>query len=132
MRRKTKIIMAVLVILIGAGLLIWRQVVRQPAYGHATLTWSVEEADSPVQGFKIYWGTTPRNTDCPPGGYAQNVDVGQKYKYTLNHLLAGQTYYFSITGYTQSGEESCFIDRELKKTVTVTSWERLKDFFGRP
>ena len=83
--------------------------------GKATLSWSSnKEAD--LAGYKIYYGITPRTGNCPPGGYPQKVDIGNKTSYTIEKLETGKDYYFSITSYDKSGNESCF-SAEVKKTI---------------
>ncbi len=83
--------------------------------GKATLSWSAnKEAD--LAGYKIYYGITPRAGTCPPGGYPKKVDIGNKTSYTIERLEIGKDYYFSITSYDKSGNESCF-SAEVKKTI---------------
>ncbi len=130
MRSKIKIIVLLLLAAVAALGFLFLHKWPAAAIGQATLSWSQEPDEATIQGYRIYYGTTRRNADCPPGGYGQSIDVGKKFVYTVNNLEAGKTYYFSVTFYTLSGQESCF-SQELEKTVTVTAWERLKDFFGR-
>jgi len=83
--------------------------------GKVTLSWNPnKEAD--LAGYKIYYGLTPRTGNCPPGGYSQKVDVGNKISYTIDKLENGKIYYFSITSYDKSGNESCF-SAEVKKII---------------
>ncbi len=83
--------------------------------GKANLSWGPnKEAD--LAGYKIYYGASPRTGNCPPGGYPQKVDVGNKTTYTVDKLEKGKTYYFSITSYDKSGNESCF-SAEVKKII---------------
>lgn len=83
--------------------------------GKATLSWSPnKEVD--LAGYKIYYGITPRTDNCPPGGYPQKVDIGNKTSYTIEKLETGKDYYFSITSYDKSGNESCF-SAEVKKII---------------
>lgn len=83
--------------------------------GKATLSWnSNKEPD--LAGYKIYYGTSPRTGNCPLGGYPQKVDIGNKTSYTVEKLETGKDYYFSITSYDKSGNESCF-SSEVKKII---------------
>ena len=96
--------------------------------GQAVLSWSAS-SDSTVKGYKIYYGTEPRKGDCPPGGYAKNLNAGKKPDYTINNLTIGKTYYFSVTSYNSSGKESCF-SKEMQKTIFISKWDRLKTLLG--
>jgi hypothetical protein len=88
--------------------------------GFATLSWN-KSADTSITGYKIYYGTKPRNGNCPPGGYEGNMDVKNKTTYTFSNLLPGKTYYFSVTSYNGSGKESCFTP-EMKKNISRFNW----------
>ncbi len=63
-----------------------------------TLQWK-PNADSDVAGYKVYQGITP-------GSYGLSIDVGNTTTYTARHLRAELRYYFSITAYDNSGNES--------------------------
>jgi hypothetical protein len=88
--------------------------------GTAALSWNANtEAD--FAGYKIYYGTAPRTGNCPPGGYPDKIDVKKtdtpkKPSYKLTGLENGRTYYFSITTYDTSGNESCF-SSESRKSI---------------
>ncbi len=80
--------------------------------GTATLTWAAN-METDFAGFKIYYGAFPRTGNCPPGGYLNKIDVKQtntpkKPSYTIIDLEKGKTYYFSLTSYDKTGNESCF------------------------
>ena len=83
--------------------------------GKATLSWS-PNTEPDLAGYKIYYGASPRTGSCPSGGYPQKVDIGNKTSYTIDKLEKGKTYYFSITSYDKSGNESCF-SPEVKKII---------------
>lgn len=87
-------------------------------YGTAVLSWNTN-TESDLAGYKIYYGATPRTGNCPPGGYPQKVDVGNKTSYTIDKLEKGKTYYFSITSYDKFGNESCF-SSEVKKIISAS------------
>jgi hypothetical protein len=68
-----------------------------PANGVATVTWSANsEAD--LAGYKVYVGTRS-------GVYTQTIDVGKTTSYAIT-LPKGVTYFFCITAYDASGNES--------------------------
>ncbi len=60
-----------------------------------------------LDGFIIYYGTES-------GNYSQSTDVGNTSSYTVSDLTAGSTYYFSVTAYDTSGNESVYADEVSK------------------
>ena len=133
MKSKKKLAILVLLVFIALGYLFRDKITQrfQPSTGQAVLSWSAGD-DKTISGYKIYYGTSPRSNDCPPGGYAKNIKIGNKTKYTIGNLETGKTYYFSVTSYNSSGKESCF-SAEMKKTVTTSFWSRIKSLlsFGK-
>jgi len=114
---KTKLrsnIIIVIVILLFAGAM-WFYYPSKT--GSATLSWSAN-TESDLAGYKIYYSATPRTGTCPPGGYPQKVDVGNKTSYAIDKLEKGRAYYFSITSYDATGNESCF-SSEVKKIIST-------------
>ena len=83
--------------------------------GSANLSWNAN-TESDLGGYKIYYGTSPRTSSCPSGGYANNIDVGNTTSHTFSNLADGSTYYFSVSAYDTSGNESCF-SGEVNKTI---------------
>ncbi len=61
-----------------------------------TLGW---DAAAGVSGYKLYRGTAS-------GSYTTSVNVGNQTSYTLSDLASGTTYYFAVTAYDSSQEES--------------------------
>lgn len=87
-------------------------------FGSATVSWNQSE-EPDLAGYKIYYGVAPRTGDCPNGSsYSYNVDVGNVVSYTFDRLENNKTYYFSVSAYDTSGNESCFSD-EVKKTILL-------------
>jgi putative component of membrane protein insertase Oxa1/YidC/SpoIIIJ protein YidD len=85
------------------------------ANGTAILSWN-PNTEEDLAGYKIYYGTAPRTADCPPdGGYSSVLDVHNVTSYTIEGLLEGQTYYFSVTAYDTSQNESCFSEEVHKE-----------------
>ncbi len=95
--------------------------------GSATVSWNAN-TESDLLGYKIYYGTSPR-TGTNPGsgansplpkcglcGYSASIDVGKVTTYTFNNLTNGQTYYFSVSAYDTSYNESAF-SAEVQKTI---------------
>lgn len=74
----------------------------------ATLSW-VSNTDSDLAGYKVYMGTSS-------GLYGTPVDVGNVTTYTAGNLSPGTTYYFSVTAYDQSKNESVH-SSEVSKSI---------------
>lgn len=89
--------------------------------GTANLSWNAN-TETDLAGYKIYYGTSPRTGTCPPGGYptANTINASNVTTYAINNLTDGQTYYFSITAYDTSGNESCF-SSEVSKVISTTT-----------
>jgi hypothetical protein len=83
--------------------------------GTATLNWSANN-EPDLAGYRVYYGTSARTSSCPTGGYANNVTVGATTTHIFNTLTDGQTYYFSVTAYDTTGNESCF-SGEVSKVI---------------
>jgi len=63
-----------------------------------TISWQANtEVD--MTGYKIYYG-------IQPGVYSVIIDAGNVTSYPIENLTAGVTYYFTLTAYDQSGNES--------------------------
>jgi len=63
-----------------------------------TISWQANtEVD--MAGYKIYYG-------IQPGVYSVIIDAGNVTSYPIENLTAGVTYYFTLTAYDQSGNES--------------------------
>ncbi len=71
------------------------------------------EAD--LAGYKLYYGTEQAN-------YSELVDVGSVNSYIVQNLTEGQTYYFVLTAYDRSGNESAPSD---EATATVVGPQTL-------
>jgi len=64
----------------------------------ATLQWGAN-SESDLAGYKMYQGTMA-------GSYDTSVDVGNTTIYSAQNLQSGLTYYFALTAYDTSGNES--------------------------
>lgn len=115
-------IIAIIAILAFVGYIIFgKKIFTKPANnGTANLFWNANN-ESDLAGYGIYYGASPRTGNCPAGGYPNKIDVGktatpEKPSYKIENLENGKTFYFSITSYDTSGNESCFSD-EMSKTI---------------
>ncbi|MEW6417445.1 MAG: DNRLRE domain-containing protein [Nitrospirota bacterium] len=85
--------------------------------GQATLSWDppTTNADGTplldLAGYNVYYGNTSSN-------YSQIIDVGNITTYTVASLNDG-TYYFAVTAYDTSGNESEY-SNEVSKTIQST------------
>lgn len=72
--------------------------------GTAVLNWNAN-SESDLAGYKIYYDTASKAGNCP-SGYANNVNAGNVTNYTINNLPEGHVYYFQLTAYDTSNNES--------------------------
>lgn len=75
------------------------------------LSWD-SNTESDLAGYKVYYGSSSGNYGIP-------IDIGNRTTYTLTGLDLG-TYYFSVTAYDTSGNESGF-SNEVSKTILTSS-----------
>jgi hypothetical protein len=82
--------------------------------GSATLSWDAPQTytdgrslGDALGGFKVYYGTSSRN-------YTHVVDVGKVTTYRVAGLPPA-TYYFAVTAYDQSGNESDYSNEASKE-----------------
>ncbi len=75
----------------------------------ATVSWDAN-TESDLSGYKIYYGTSS-------GSYDDVVDVGNKTSFSINNLVVGTTYFFVVTAFDFSGNESGF-SNEVSFTPT--------------
>jgi hypothetical protein len=68
-----------------------------PTNGKATITWAAN-SEKDLAGYKLYVGTSS-------GVYNRTVDVGKVTSYSIA-LPKGSTYFFALTAYDSSGNES--------------------------
>lgn len=76
----------------------------------ATLAWSAP-SDGRVTGYRVYVGATS-------GSYLQQkgngLNAGGGTTFTVTGLDSGRTYYFAVTSYDSSGNESSFSSEATK------------------
>lgn len=82
-----------------------------PGTGQAVLTWDAN-TEPDLAGYKIYM----KNSAAGPYSTPHVVLVGPTTTYTVTNLSPG-TYWFRITAYDTSGNESAF-SNEVQKTIT--------------
>lgn len=91
--------------------------------GSATISWNAN-SESDLSGYKIYYGTVSRTgadpKTCGLCGYSSTVNVGNVRTYIINNLTNGQTYYFSVTAYDTSNNESSF-SSQVSKLINITA-----------
>lgn len=81
----------------------------------ASLSWDAPDSNidgTPVDdlaGYRVYYGTSS-------GNYTSFVDIGLSNTAVIDSLTPGATYYFVITTYDTSGNESAF-SNEVSKTI---------------
>lgn len=84
--------------------------------GKAKVEWNAN-TESDLAGYRVYYGTTPRNGNAPPGGYtAGPINVGNVTTYETPNLNGGQRYYFSVVAVDTSNNVSNF-SSEVNKTI---------------
>jgi hypothetical protein len=81
--------------------------------GEALLAWdapSTNADDSPLadlQGYRVYIGTSS-------AAYGAPIEVGNVTEHRVENLESGGTYYFAVTAYDASGNESVFSNEVFK------------------
>ncbi|UCD35631.1 MAG: choice-of-anchor D domain-containing protein [Nitrospiraceae bacterium] len=81
-----------------------------------TLSWSPPatsedgSALNDLAGYKVYIGSSPE-------AVSESIDVGNVTTYQVSDLTGGATYYFTVTAYDTSGNESGFSDWVSKTTA---------------
>lgn len=115
--KKMKIILLVILIAVVAAWLakpVWKKFdnLRSPK-GQASLSWNESEEKNVT--YKIYYGTSSRNNDCPPGGYSKSISVKRGHEFVVEDLEPGENYYFSVSAVSAGGKESCFSPEMNKK-----------------
>jgi len=68
------------------------------AHSQITLAWDASTS-SDVSGYNLYYGTSS-------GNYLSSLDAASALTYAISGLQSGVTYYFAVTAYDTSGNES--------------------------
>jgi hypothetical protein len=90
-------------------LLIFITQLTQFAYASGVRVSWAENSESDVAGYKVYYGTTSRN-------YQLHVDTGAFTSVEIDGLCSGTSYYFAVTAYDNSGNESAY-SLEFQATI---------------
>ncbi|MBI5197014.1 MAG: fibronectin type III domain-containing protein [Nitrospirae bacterium] len=87
----------------------------------ATLSWdpvTTYADETPIQdalaGYKVYYG-------IESGNYTATIDVGNVTTYTVDSLEPGTKYYFAVTAYDDSGNESGYATEVSKSTSGMSN-----------
>ena len=102
--------------------------------GDVRLSWP-SNSESDLAGYQIYYGTTSNN-------YLWTVNVHNVTQYTIQNLNENTQYYFALTAYDQSGNESSkspeysFLVKDIAKptldTVYAVAADRIVVKFSEP
>lgn len=82
-----------------------------PGAGSATLSWTLN-SETDLAGYKIYIGTSPGSYTYP----GSPMVIGRIDSYAITGLPIGQTYYFAISAFDDSGNESG-LSAEVSKSL---------------
>lgn len=82
-----------------------------PISNAATLAWDSPATATNVSGYRVYYGTAT-GTYLQP--YGQGISVGNVTTYTLMGLSSGIRYYFAVTTFDASGNESTYSNEAFK------------------
>lgn len=77
----------------------------------ATLAWDPPATAATLSGYRVYYGTAPGAYLQP---YGQGISVGNVTTYTLSGLSNGTRYYFAVTAFDNSGNESAYSNEAIK------------------
>lgn len=81
------------------------------AYG-VSISWN-SNIESDLAGYRVYYGASARN-------YQDVIDVGPFTSAVIDGLSSGLTYYFAVTAYDTSGNESA-ASQEVRATIPAAS-----------
>ena len=91
------------VILLGATLFVpslGQSAGNTPALAPSTVTLSWDKSPGrAVKGYRLRYGTSSKN-------YSVTIDVGKVTTYTISNLIPNKRYYFVVTAYDATGNES--------------------------
>jgi hypothetical protein len=82
-----------------------------PGTGTATLSWT-SNGEADLAGYKLYVGTTPGQYTYAGSPFV----IGLMGSYTVSGLPMGQTYYFALSAFDSSGNESG-LSSEVSKSI---------------
>jgi fibronectin type 3 domain-containing protein len=85
-------------------------VARTLATNTTTLAWDAVTAPSLVS-YRLYYGTAPRTYLQSPGN---GINVGNVTTYTIVGLATGARYYFAVTAFDTSNNETIYSNEVFK------------------
>lgn len=77
----------------------------------AILAWDSPTSATNLSGYRVYYGTAPGAYLQP---YGQGISVGNVTTYSLMGLSNGTRYYFAVTAFDTSGNESAYSNEAFK------------------
>jgi len=83
-----------------------------------TLSWDAPTTNADgttltdLAGYNVYYGTSS-------GNYSQNIDVGNVLNYMASNLENGVVYYFAVTAYDTSGNESDYSNEVSGLAISI-------------
>lgn len=90
-----------------------------------SLTWDVATDNVGVDGYKVYYGLEP--VTAQGGNYQYTLEVGDVIEYDVKNLVNGTAYYFAVTAYDASGNESESYSLEVEATPQVAAVEEISE-----
>ena len=81
-----------------------------PTSNSAALAWDAVAATN-LSGYRLYYGTTPGSYLQP---YGQGISAGNATTFTLMGLSSSTRYYFAVTAFDTSGNESGYSNEVFK------------------
>lgn len=78
----------------------------------AELQWGAN-GEPDLSGYRVYYGTSPGEYQQ---SFGQGINAGNQTSYLVSGLASGQRYYFVITAYDTSGNESGY-SNEVHKDI---------------
>lgn len=78
--------------------------------GFADLAWSAN-SEPDLSGYRVYYGVSSGTYDQEAG---QGINAGNATSYVVTGLAPGQRYYFAVTAYDTSGNESGYSNQVSK------------------
>ena len=75
------------------------------------LAWNAPSTGATPSGYRVYYGTAPGTYQQPAGS---GINVGKNTSYTVTGLSYGTRYYFAVTAFDSSGNESLYSNEIFK------------------
>ncbi len=118
MENYRKVLLFFMGVLVGIFITILAFMVGDVHGAEATVSWSAN-SEPDLAGYSVYYGTSS-------GSYDDAFDVGNKTSFIINNLVVGTTYFFAVTAYDSSDNESGFSE-EVNFTPTDSTEDPPED-----